>query len=138
LSNLKKTRDDKLKLDVVIGRNMRREREFRKLTREDFAKILGLTTSHLGLIERGERGATGVTLDRVSRALGISIDSLFSETGRAAFAREKQDAEAIARKKITTLLVAFTKQELVFLSHVIKGMFAARNADELENMLDEN
>jgi len=125
----KKTRDEKVKLDEVVGRNIKRERNLRKLSRDELADILGLTTSHLGLIERGERGATGVTLDRLSRAMDISIDSLFSEKERATFASEKKDGIVVARKKIAALTSNFSEQELLFIAHVARGIASLHVAE---------
>ena len=118
-----KAHDDKTRLDTVIGKNIRKERLLRKLSRDDLAAVVDLTTSHLGLIERGERGATNVTLERVSKAFSISIDSLFVDTDKPADTKVIND---FPRKKIQTLLSNLTDSELEFLSHTVKGMAILR------------
>jgi len=116
-----KAHDDKTRLDDVIGKNIRKERLSRKLTRDDLAVIVDLTASHLGLIERGERGATNVTLVRISKAFGISIDSLFVNSNEPA-----KPAKDFPHKKILTQLSNLTDSEMEFLSHTIKGMSTLR------------
>jgi len=119
---------DKKRLDKIIGANIRTERARRQITREDLADIVELTTSHIGLIERGERGATAVLLQRLSKAFNISIDSLFldfiyNDRPRS----EKNDAaNKIYRKKVYALISNFDEHELEALSHTIKGILGLR------------
>ena len=124
-----KAHDDKTRLDDVIGRNIRKERIARKLSRDDFAAIIDLTSSHLGLIERGERGATNVTLERCAKAFNISIDSLFVGDGNVKEAKTGA-VQNSSRKKILTLLSGLTDNELEFLSHTVKGMSILRRPDK--------
>lgn len=134
------SRTAKKRLDKIVGKNIRREREVRKITRDELAEIVDLTTSHLGLIERGERGATPVTLEKVVQAFGISIDGLFSETGRAMSAREKRNVNTGAYyQKVSTLISYLTEVELQLLTHTIKGIVAMRkacDATEIDLALD--
>jgi len=122
-----KAQDDKARLDDIIGKNIRKERLFRRLTRDDLAAVVDLTPSHLGLIERGERGATNVTLARISKAFGVSIDSLFVESSRPANTKAARD---FPHKKILTQLSNLTDSELEFVSHTIKGMSVLREPNK--------
>jgi transcriptional regulator with XRE-family HTH domain len=127
-----RTRSDKIRLDKIVGGNIRRERELRKITRDELAEILDLTTSHLGLIERGERGATSVTLEKVVNAFGVSIDNLFSESGKATSARENRD-NGTYRKKVNALISHLTEPELLLLTHTIKGILVMRKSGGSED-----
>jgi len=131
-------RNDKVRLDKRVGGNIRRERELRKITRDELAEVIDLTTSHLGLIERGERGATSVTLEKIVRAFGVSIDSLFAEPSKALYAREKRQA-GVFRKKVNALISHLTEAELKLLTHTIKGIVDMRKSGNSsdENSLDE-
>jgi len=131
-----RTRNDKVRLDKIVGRNIRREREFRKITRDELAEILDITSSHLGLIERGERGATPVTLEKVIKALNVSLDSLFAEHSKAMSAREKREAGAY-RKKANTLISYLTEPELKVLTDSIKGIVSLRKADHSDMTFSE-
>jgi len=124
-----RTKKDKARLDKIIGRNIRTERELRRITRDELAEVADLTVSHLGLIERGERGATPVTLEKVVRAFGITIDSLFKERViiRGASYKEKSPpAEDAYGKKFSTLTTQLNEAELEFLTYIIKGMIKMR------------
>jgi len=68
------SKEMKRDLNAIVGYNIRLEREVRNLTREELAEITDLTTSHLGLIERGHRGATVVTLTKMSKVFQKPID----------------------------------------------------------------
>jgi len=111
-------------LDRIIGQNIRVEREVRNLSRDELAEILDLTTSHMGLIERGERGATGVTLMKLSRALDKPIDNFFYESKDSAFMSEDSDIDnlEVNRKKISSLVAYLTEKELNFIIDMIKGI----------------
>ena len=118
---VKKAKDT---LDKIIGHNIRIEREVRNLSRDELAEILDLTTSHMGLIERGERGATGVTLMNLSRALDKPIDHFFYQAKNVPFVREdiNEDKLAANRMKIASLITYLTENELEFIVGVIKGI----------------
>ena len=123
---------EKDRIDEIIGNNIRLERTARRLTRDELANMLEITASHLGLIERGERGATAVTLSMLSNAFGIPIDHLFNSPvsdGQTVFS----DVDETNRKKILSLLTCLNHHELDFVTHVIKGMIAmgfAQGAEE--------
>lgn len=125
----KKNRVEKVRLDKIIGTNIRREREVRKITRDEMAEILDLTTSHLGLIERGERGATPVTIERIVRTFSITIDALFSPYSRAYATKEPiKPVKGVFATKVDALVSNLTEDELEALTHTIKGMVALRKA----------
>jgi len=124
--------ETKKRLDKIIGKNIRREREVRRFRRDEFAKILDLTPSHLGLIERGVRGATPATLEKVVQSLNVSIDGLFSETGRAKSARERHNANSGAYfQKVSTLMNLLAEHELQLIAHTIEGLMAMRKTEDM-------
>lgn len=61
-------------LQRVLGRNLRRYRESKGLSQEDFADTLGLHRTYVGGLERGERNLTLKSVERLSAS--ISIDPL--------------------------------------------------------------
>lgn len=128
------TRKNKDRLDRTIGQNIRTERELRKMSREELAEILDLTVSHMGLIERGERGATAVTLEKLSRVFEVTIDDLFAEPERKRLVlNEERDGNVASnRRKIASLLTRLDEKETDFLIHIIKGIIGnhlIRNAE---------
>jgi len=128
-----RTRTSKARLDKVVGENIRREREARKLTRDELAEVVDLTTSHLGLIERGERGATPVTLEKLVNAFGITIDSLFIESRRAVPTREACNDKSPYYDKVCTLMSHLSDSELRCLTYTIKGLVNMRKHNQIDD-----
>ena len=124
---------EKDRLDQIIGKNIRLEREARRLTRDELAEMMELTSSHMGLIERGERGATAVTLSKLARVFDIPVDHMFvsPKKGGLSVMEDKDSAsQAASRKKINSLLTNLNDEEHEFIIHVVKGVIAmGRNAE---------
>jgi transcriptional regulator with XRE-family HTH domain len=55
---------------------IRQWRKHRKLTLEGLAQRMGMTPSHLSMLERGQRGYTQGTLEAVAKALRTDVGSL--------------------------------------------------------------
>jgi transcriptional regulator with XRE-family HTH domain len=56
----------------LVGKNVRRFREKRGLTQEQFAEISGFSQQYISGLERGYRNPTVVTLYEISIALDVS------------------------------------------------------------------
>ena len=119
-------RMEKERLDEIIGKNIRLEREARKLSRDELAEMMDLTTSHMGLIERGERGATAVTLSKISRTFDIPVDHLFANPKQGGLSVREGDntGPESSRRKIQSLITCLDETELDFVVHAIKGVIA--------------
>jgi transcriptional regulator with XRE-family HTH domain len=130
------TKQEKVELDEIIGRNIRSERKLRNLSREELAEMMNLTTSHIGLIERGERGATAVTLSRLARVLTTPIDSFFVMPHIKSVQEERESTRTASSKKIINLLSGLNEAELNFVLHVIQGINKMSSANKNEQPLD--
>ena len=121
-----KKRISKIKIDTIIGRNIRLEREARKITRQELAEYLDISPSHLGLIERGERGLTAVNLSILSEFLEVPIDDFFSGTAKGGKSvRDESDIETQAnRKKIQSLITRISNPGLELVINTCKGVIA--------------
>lgn len=67
---------EKLQLDIKIGKNIQNFRLNHFYSIEQFAESIGLSVSHLHLIENGERSITPFVMSRLAREFNISIDNL--------------------------------------------------------------
>jgi len=132
------TRRNKDRLDRTIGQNIRAEREMRKMSREELAETLDLTVSHMGLIERGERGATAVTLEKLAHVFDIKIDTLFHEAEKKSVSLKEERGGNLDsnRRKITSLATRLNEQETDFLIHTIKGLVNLHPTRTLNNSKD--
>ena len=125
-------RSAKTRIDKIIGNNIRSERILRDISREEMAGVIDLTVSHLGLIERGERGATPVTLQKLVKALDVSIDDLFTESERSKklSLKQRKEADDTYFKKVSTLITHLQEKELESLTYTIKGLVRMRKNNE--------
>jgi transcriptional regulator with XRE-family HTH domain len=58
---------------VKLGRNLRKAREKRGWSQEEFAFRCGVHRTYVGSVERGEYNVTILTLRKFTKALGISL-----------------------------------------------------------------
>jgi len=62
---------------IRFGRALRRRREKLGVSQEEFADMCGLDRTYIGGIERGERNVSLVNIEKIARALRISLADLF-------------------------------------------------------------
>ena len=67
---------NKKKINIQIGQNIRQIREDTGLTQEKLADILGIGDKHVSAIERGAVGLSLPTLIRICDALSVSADRI--------------------------------------------------------------
>jgi len=60
-----------------FGRAVRKKRHKLGVSQEEFADICGLDRTYVGGIERGERNVALVNIERIAKALKISLPELF-------------------------------------------------------------
>jgi transcriptional regulator with XRE-family HTH domain len=60
-----------------FGKAVRDKRHKLGVSQEEFADICGLDRTYIGGIERGERNVGLVNIERVAKALRISLSDLF-------------------------------------------------------------
>jgi len=59
-----------------FGRKVREIRLEKKMSQGDVAKILGVHRTYISGIERGMRNPSLITLEKIAKALKVSIDNL--------------------------------------------------------------
>ena len=69
------------KSSVNLGEAIRRQRITITLTIRELAAMSGVSTSHLGRIEKGERYPSARVLRRIAKPLGFTEDELFTLAG---------------------------------------------------------
>ena len=70
--------DDKKKL-LIIGDNIRAERNRARLSQEGLASLVSINPRNLGRIERGQSEPKILTLLSICNALGVSISTICGE-----------------------------------------------------------
>ena len=107
-----------------VGAKIKRIREAKMLTRDELAEMINLTSSHLGLIERGERGITARNLYVMSDALQTPVGAFFTDDKAPRPERgPAMKRDEINRKRITALLDHIKGTNLEHLRNVVDSMF---------------
>lgn len=60
-----------MKLQQIIGINIRAFRQQRRITQEELAKKAKCHKAYIGFVERGERNISVETLQTIANALGV-------------------------------------------------------------------
>ncbi len=66
-------------LKETIGKNLRCIRANRKMTREQMAELVGVSTTFYANLETGNKMMSVTTLKKIADALGVSTDSILYE-----------------------------------------------------------
>jgi len=121
-----RTKQTRAKINKIIGKNIRAERTARKLTREELAELVNFTTSHIGLIEQGKRGASHVTLLQLSEIFDVPLSFFFHEQNDSENSSETKHEEEIAtkREEIAKLVEYLNETELEYVIDVIKEHYS--------------
>ncbi len=68
-------------LHSKIGARIKEIREAKRLSQADLARLLDVTPSYVSTLEKGDRNPSVGTLEKISKALGVSVDQMMSSTG---------------------------------------------------------
>lgn len=66
-------------INIQFGNVLRKTREARGLTQEEFAALCEISRAYYGRVERGEHSITLELCKRISDALGITLSALFED-----------------------------------------------------------
>lgn len=62
---------------VRFGKRIRELREAKGLSQEQLAEMAGVHRTYIGMIERAEKNVTLLSIEKLSRALGLGVKQLF-------------------------------------------------------------
>ena len=66
---------------VALGESIRRVRKDRELSQEQLALSAEIDVSYLGRVERGDNNVAVLRLERIAKALGMTMAELMVEAG---------------------------------------------------------
>ena len=101
-------------MNVLVGANLKREREKAGFTQEQFSELLGIGAKSLSSIERGVVGVSLSTLLKCCDILRISANMLLYEQAR------KNDVDSIALQ-----LNMLSAEQFTIASDVMTNLFKA-------------
>ena len=106
--------DSRKDLNVLVGANIKREREKAGFTQDQFSELLGIGSKSLSSIERGVVGVSLPTLLRICDILHISANVLLYEQ------TQKNDVDGIALQ-----LKILSAEQFEVASDVMTNLFKA-------------
>lgn len=103
---------------MELGQRIRELRTERGLTLTDLADAASVSVSMLSSVERGQKAATVVVLDRIAQGLGIPVSALVTPPDRSLIVRRKVDQDVVDepggwRRSILTPVVPGVNFELI-------------------------
>lgn len=66
-------------VNVAVGETIRKYREGRNMSQEEFAALCGISAAYYGRIERGEHSMTLDKCQKIASALNVRVADLFSD-----------------------------------------------------------
>jgi transcriptional regulator with XRE-family HTH domain len=99
---------------MTLGKRIRERRQSMKVTQQELAKALGLTSQHVSAIEQDKRSPSVASLATIAEELGVSIDYLV--TGR-----EGIITDTIPAIKADKKLKLEVKRALITLVRALRG-----------------
>ncbi|WP_448528660.1 helix-turn-helix domain-containing protein [Raineya sp.] len=64
---------------IKFGQILRKKRLERNLSQEDFAELVGVHRTYIGMLERAEKNITLLNIEKIANALNVSIAELLKE-----------------------------------------------------------
>lgn len=106
----------------TIGQRIRAQRVALGLSQERLAELSGCHHTYIGQIERGEKNATIESIEKIAKALKVSMSRLFENLGG-----EDEEADNIPMK-CYELLSTKTKREQECAYHILLEIEKYKNA----------
>lgn len=66
-------------INLQFGNVLRKLREGRQMTQDEFAALCGISRAYYGRIERGEHSVTLEICQKISEATGLAFSELFED-----------------------------------------------------------
>ena len=102
----------------LMGERIRRLREEQGLSRDDFAKLLGITERHLAGIETGNKGLSMRIFYHIKKELDSSADYILE--GSASYPTD-DEKKSFLLENIVSYLSACTVKQLECMESIVKS-----------------
>lgn len=71
--------EEKNTILVEFGKKIQQIRKEQNLSQEKLAELADLHRTYIGMIERGEKNITLVNIEKIARALKVTISDIFND-----------------------------------------------------------
>lgn len=62
----------------ILGKIIREKREARHLTQVELAEKAGVDRNYIGMVERGERNPSYLSLHKIAKGLGLTVNEMLN------------------------------------------------------------
>ena len=100
----------------VIGQNIKKCRQEKKLTQSEFAAMLDVSPNYVSAIERGKKMPKLKMIFKIADTLGVNLDTLAGNTTACA---KKEILETMGLKK--ALIENLSEKEYQYLKNIINA-----------------
>ena len=109
-----------------LGKIIKQKRLGSNLTLHDLSSASGVSPSHLGRIEKGERYPSAFILQRIARPLGFNEDELFTLAGYLTphISEVKENTETVKKGELDPYVARVLSQEPVEVQRAVVGVLA--------------
>lgn len=107
-----------------LSRIIKQQRIMIPLTLQELSKISGVSSSHLGRIERGERFPSARILRKIAKPLGFDENYLFTLAGFLSPAESKKETEKMAIQGVDSYVVMVLAREPVEVQRAVIAILA--------------
>lgn len=63
---------------LILGKIIREKREARHLTQVELAEKAGVDRNYIGMVERGERNPSYLSLHKIAKGLGLTVNEMLN------------------------------------------------------------
>lgn len=105
-----------------LGKILKQQRQSAKLTLFELSTASGVSPSHLGRIENGERFPSADILQRIARPLGFGEEELFSLAGYLSAKTHSENIEF--KNQLDPYVARILSQEPVEIQRAVLGILA--------------
>jgi transcriptional regulator with XRE-family HTH domain len=123
-----------------LGKIIKQQRHSVNLTLHELAAASGVSPSHLGRIEKGERFPSASILQRIAKPLDFSEDELFTLAGylSSQFAPAKEPEIIDKKNKLDPYVASVLAQEPVEVQKAVIGILAILKSIAVTVVLPKN
>lgn len=82
----------------ILGQQIRARRQYLKLTQEQLAERMDVSTTYIGLVERGERSITLEKLMLLADCLQVSLSDLLELSSQTQAAQKERELQYLWQK----------------------------------------
>jgi len=108
----------KEQLRIRIGENIMKQRVARKISRVALGKKMKVSAGTVGLMERGSRGATFLSLYKLADIFEVPIDAFFYDDS----GNTNDESLSRKRKSLANLITGLPEKHLDYMIQMAKGL----------------